>query len=217
MNTASRMESTGKAGRIHVSEETAELLIAAGKEHLLEPRKDTIYAKGKGALKTFWVVDKKEMSGSSLPQESAPESMESTPESKSLGSLSSPLDSTLKSVDSKTQRLIDWNMDVLLRLLKQVVARRISLGLGNTKLDTLTETDFCRSHVSALNEVKEIISLPRFDAAAIKKTHDPDAVILDASIQNELREYVTSLASMYRGNPFHNFEVGNMSPRLNTL
>lgn len=53
MNTASRMESTGKAGHIHVSEETAELLIAANKKHMLVPRKDTVYAKGKGALKTL--------------------------------------------------------------------------------------------------------------------------------------------------------------------
>jgi class 3 adenylate cyclase len=52
VNTASRMESTGEAGRIHMSQETADLLIEANKASWIEKRKDVISAKGKGELQT---------------------------------------------------------------------------------------------------------------------------------------------------------------------
>lgn len=56
VNTASRMESNGLPGKIHVSESTANLLIAAGKMHWLQEREDAITAKGKGKLRTFWLA-----------------------------------------------------------------------------------------------------------------------------------------------------------------
>jgi class 3 adenylate cyclase len=55
MNTASRMECNGQVGQIHVSEETANALMAKGKSHWLTPRADKIVAKGKGELQTYWV------------------------------------------------------------------------------------------------------------------------------------------------------------------
>ena len=53
--TASRMESTGQAGRIQVSESTAKELQAKRKDHWLVPREDVIVAKGKGELQTYWL------------------------------------------------------------------------------------------------------------------------------------------------------------------
>jgi class 3 adenylate cyclase len=50
MNTASRIETTGRTGRIHISQQTADLLKAAGKESWYIPRKDKVHAKGKGEL-----------------------------------------------------------------------------------------------------------------------------------------------------------------------
>jgi class 3 adenylate cyclase len=55
MNTASRMESNGVAGRIHVSQETAKELIAKGKSKWVTTRDDKIVAKGKGLMQTYWV------------------------------------------------------------------------------------------------------------------------------------------------------------------
>ena len=45
MNTASRMESTSSRNKIQLSEETAELIIEAGKKPWVEPREETIFAK----------------------------------------------------------------------------------------------------------------------------------------------------------------------------
>jgi class 3 adenylate cyclase len=55
MNTASRMESNGVAGKIHVSQATADELMHQGKSHWVTPRPDKVLAKGKGELQTYWV------------------------------------------------------------------------------------------------------------------------------------------------------------------
>jgi len=56
MNTASRMESTGQADRIQVSEYTAELLAKAGKHYWLTQREGTVSAKGKGEMQVrLWM------------------------------------------------------------------------------------------------------------------------------------------------------------------
>lgn len=55
VNTAARMESNGVRGRIHVSQSTADALIAKGKGHWLSQRVDKVIAKGKGEMQTYWV------------------------------------------------------------------------------------------------------------------------------------------------------------------
>lgn len=56
VNTASRMESTGRAGRIQMSAATANLLsLRHGKEHWCSKRSDGIVAKGLGSLVTYWL------------------------------------------------------------------------------------------------------------------------------------------------------------------
>lgn len=49
------MESNGVKYRIHVTQETADALIARGKENWLIPREDKIVAKGKGVMQTYFV------------------------------------------------------------------------------------------------------------------------------------------------------------------
>jgi class 3 adenylate cyclase len=56
VNTASRMESTGERSRIHVSQSTADLLLAAGNDNWIQAREDLVHAKGKGSIQTFWVL-----------------------------------------------------------------------------------------------------------------------------------------------------------------
>jgi class 3 adenylate cyclase len=58
VNTASRMESNGIAGRIQVSQSTADALILAGKAGWLTPREEKVVAKGKGEMQTYWIKNK---------------------------------------------------------------------------------------------------------------------------------------------------------------
>jgi len=60
VNTAARMESTGKSGCIHVSQATANLIIEHDLSGSLDitPRNELVEAKGKGSMQTFWVAKK---------------------------------------------------------------------------------------------------------------------------------------------------------------
>jgi class 3 adenylate cyclase len=56
MNTASRMESTDARNKVQISTKTVEWLIAAGKSHWVTSRLETVAAKDKGQLGTFWLT-----------------------------------------------------------------------------------------------------------------------------------------------------------------
>lgn len=111
MNTASRMESNGKPGRIQISTETGELLKEAGKEHWLQERIDMIQAKGKGALKTFWLslYDDREGSPSGF----------SSNEKWEINVLQ--VNGKEEVINSKRTRLVDWNVQIMSRMLKQIM------------------------------------------------------------------------------------------------
>ena len=49
------MESNGARNAIHVSQDTADALIAGGYAHIIKAREDKIEAKGKGKLQTYWI------------------------------------------------------------------------------------------------------------------------------------------------------------------
>merc|ERR1712025_1126918 len=65
VNTAARMESTGEPDKIQVSQQTADLLMSAGRESWLTAREELVSAKGKGQLKTYWLVRNRSRSASS--------------------------------------------------------------------------------------------------------------------------------------------------------
>ena len=58
---------------------------------------------------------------------------------------------------------------------------------------------------TALEEVTEVISLPRFCEKTFAAADDHRQVTLDPTVLKELREYVAIIASRYHDNPFHNF------------
>lgn len=51
---ANRMESTSEPYRIHISKETADLLVAAGYEHWVKARDGLVNMVGEGEVRTFW-------------------------------------------------------------------------------------------------------------------------------------------------------------------
>jgi 3'5'-cyclic nucleotide phosphodiesterase/Adenylate and Guanylate cyclase catalytic domain len=190
MNTASRMESTGVKGRIQCSQDTADLLIAAGKERWLEPRQD--YVKVKGGLQTYWL----NTSGSNACVEfdmigGAPPLFDGLPQ-------------------DKGRRLINWNVDNLLQLLKQIAAtRRSKPGKRASKVafdEKKVMSEQSEPGKSVIDEVKEIINLPDYTARNKSDTTNMESVVLPQPVVDQLREYVTNVAASYNANPFHNFE-----------
>uniref|UniRef100_A0A183CH93 Guanylate cyclase domain-containing protein n=1 Tax=Globodera pallida TaxID=36090 RepID=A0A183CH93_GLOPA len=56
VNTASRMESNGKSGKVHISASANRFLTAGvGGGYVTEPRGEVII-KGKGVMETFWLL-----------------------------------------------------------------------------------------------------------------------------------------------------------------
>ena len=197
MNTASRIETTGEADRIHVSSDMAERLRDAGKEHWLRERETKVEAKGKGVIQTFW-LEPRAPSGSSVNS-----SESDTPSSVEFEvSMSTEVDDsmaqTLKS--SKEARLVSWVSDTLLRLLRELTCRREALDLHNPNRrppDTeakLAELEQGGSHIGSetmvLDEVQEIIELPNFNAIADKYQKDPESVALPQQTISQVHHYV---------------------------
>ena len=120
MNTASRMESTGCRDRIQISQESADLLYAAGKGEWIVPREDIVVAKGKGEMKTYWLEVASHEGASVTSGESS--DAESIVEMQLQAQNDDYNDQEDVVLSDKTLRLIDWNVDLLLRLLQLTVA-----------------------------------------------------------------------------------------------
>jgi hypothetical protein len=206
MNTAARIESNGSRNRIHASADTAQLLSDSGKSHWLRLREDKINAKGKGLMQTYWL----EVQGQSTPSAHSG----STDLSEGVDDIKlAPCDESHVMphskvvLDDKARRLVEWNADVLASLLRRIVARRKASRqvAAVAALPTPIVQEAARKN-SILGEVKEIIYLPEFDASVFKEQQDPETVTLGQTVETQLKTYVETLTTMYRPNPFHNFE-----------
>ena len=223
MNTASRIESTGQRNKIHISQETAYLLTAAGKEGWLTAREDRVFAKGKGQLQTYWmqITDESDIdTGSASASLLDSDGKKDMPYKQSLKLQLQALrvgdeeDQVAKThgevvLSDKAERLVRWNVDILTKLLRQVMARRASTsGFKRTNRNgTLARSrghDGCLGGV-IIDEVTDVLSLPHFDAHVFENQVDPASIDIPPKVHSQLTDYVSKIAAMYRNNPFHNF------------
>lgn len=220
VNTCARIETTGTRNRIHISKSTADLLSEMGKGHWFIPRGDKVSAKGKGELETFWL--KLIRSGdngsvvsasSNVPTESsmaeAAKAEQSPAMLKRRMSMQGSIQRKLQNLNPKKfERLVNWNVDVLLTILTQVEERRQQARTKADAKDKIRKLEMeLGSSTGAnnnLDEVVEAIELPRFNSNY--STPLRVQVELDNQVQIQLKEYVSLIASMYNDNPFHNFE-----------
>lgn len=209
VNTAARIESTGVRNKIHLSHETAELLHGAGKSNWIRKRNDTVMAKGKGEMQTYWLLTEDEMAAGTTAEDGTkaaplPIVKANAPR---LGNTAADMLDPESTLPPRIKRLVDWNVDVLKRLLKQIVAKRKAIGKEhmdpNHPLMMKTEVNIgCDTYV--LDEVTEIIRLPGY--TQVKQMEDPNKIELPPEVGEQLRLYVSSIAAMHRDNAFHNFE-----------
>ncbi|KAG7358992.1 family 3 adenylate cyclase [Nitzschia inconspicua] len=176
VNTASRMECTGVPNRIQVSQATAELLREAGKSTWITPRSDVIHAKGKGVLATYWLLP---TSGAEKKKQLVPQ----TPK----GSV-------------KQARLIQWVVEVFLEHINTIYASR------NYKLPEKPVVYKSRLNQITLDEVVEVICLPKFDCVAGNGVPVVNKAAISSTAVDQLCDYISNIASLYHKNPFHNFE-----------
>ena len=145
MNTASRMESTGIPNQIQLSGVTAAILQSSGKGDWLTEREELVPVKGKGEMQTFWLVAKNKQNrrlseGASFnsfskeflaPQPNIDISIQpilAAQESVPWGecyvneSFYCRDGDAMRETDDRHNRLIDWNVTLLLDLLKKIVS-----------------------------------------------------------------------------------------------
>ena len=172
MNTASRIETGGRADRIHVSTETANQLKELGKSKWVTKREDTIIAKGKGELQTYWlsvnfagVASTRSSEGNGPTDEDMGYEINDKDDDAACGMdvhakleilkrsvetsryLSDNSEQQKKTVPVKSQRLVDWNSSVIIDKLKALIKQRNN---GKSEADSTVVTTEITAQVTQL-------------------------------------------------------------------
>ena len=204
--------------RIQLSIDTAALLKKQGRSKWVSERDERIPVHGKGKMQTFWLETKVESKQRELKvkREMALEGLEEQAPGKDENDLddSLVLEEVMDEEDfdpatsmSKTERLVEWNVQMLTGLLKQIIASRGNLKTKPRKMAQAEQslmTDNAGSTV--LEEFKEIITLPNVTSKDLQKRLDPHAIRLDPEVVSQLRTLLIHIAGFYKPNAFHNFE-----------
>lgn len=215
MNTASRHESTGEPGRIQISRDTADLLADAGKSDWFKPRADLVHMKGKGDVATFWLKVSRPKGARKRAKANADDFddrsyYDEDDYSDSEGSYDFETEELVQSmVSPKVSRLIEWNTEVLIRLLKQIILYRQANGIQPEKIShqRMKKITSPPKGCDPVDEVKEVIDFIPLGSDVVINEEDIHSLVLDRSVVDQLHDFVTNIAIMYRDEcPFHNFE-----------
>jgi hypothetical protein len=189
---------------VHLSEQTANLLIARDKEDWFVRRDDAVEARGKGTLVTFWL----KLATKAWEAGSVVAGSERVDDDKMNDWNVEMPAAKGHEAHTRRERLVHWNSDLLLDLLQRVVARRVALQNADVATvaaspSQLTTAALTIGHgTMVVNEVAEVIDMPEF----VCTTSVEDAATLSDTVVDQLRQFVSQIASMYNDNPFHNFE-----------
>ena len=210
MTTACLIHTSGQNNRIHLSRATANLLIENGCKRWVKKREINAFTEEKGELETYWLIRGVKQLGGFSDTASLAHS--------DFMSLASGSSDDLELYGDSRMRWVEWNVEVLANVLKQILAQRETSNFMDESVRSVKNvtrrsgiSTLCiEAHSSPLamplDEVAEIIELPAFDKRAMKRQRDSSyKTELDPEIMTQLREYVTMVASMYKDNPFHNF------------
>jgi hypothetical protein len=108
---------------------------------------------------------------------------------------------------ARCDRLVDWNVEVLIGFLEKVVQRRLETDMQ--AIDRLTKWETPSNEVSGLiiDEVVEVIELPNYEASRNQNMPSSRLTMHLPPVERlQLKEFVTCIAGLYRDVPFHNFE-----------
>eukprot|EP00980_Cylindrotheca_fusiformis_P020999 scaffold7994_cov123-Cylindrotheca_fusiformis.AAC.2 len=206
MNTAARMESSGEPSRIQVSQVTAELLTDVGLARWIVPRSTKMFVKGKGEMQTYWLrKNERSLKPNVADLASGISTLDNEQAETDASSETSEEGNNGIDLVKKTERLVEWNVEVLIALLEQIVGSRndvvnhiqsLSSAEKNTVIDGRT----------VLDEFTPVIPLKRFDPEELERRQTTTNVDIGKKAKQQLRNYVLAISEMYPDNAFHNFE-----------
>jgi hypothetical protein len=103
-------------------------------------------------------------------------------------------------------RLVDWNVEVFDRLIKQILAKRAASGkAASADIPPLFGAD----GKTMVDEVAEVIELPEFDAGSSPDKLKPNSVKMSEAVASQLREYLNHVSSKFKNHPFHCLDHGS--------
>ena len=198
--------------KIQISATTADLLTKAGKHTWIQKRSYAICPKGKGQMETWWLLPQrcKTLGGENESDHMSVGRSEPYSDQGGEPQLDEGRSFHFKSgLGKKESRLIDWNVDILSRIIKQIVARRAALavetsiarnkrGNGKSSIDeaaTVVDETIAYDR-SFLEEVQEIIALPEPKTGATNLLQLAASVELDPRVVEDLQDYCTCIAKM---------------------
>lgn len=210
VDIAAKLESTGKGGRVHISYETAKLLEEAGKSSWFVPRDEVVPMRqdDEECARTFWLVD--ESMDISLRAKTTV-GMTRTITRRSVADFHNNRGSFVQAFDEDEEseveapesvlagdhrRLIDWNVDQMLKVLKRLMAKRIDLGLRPVGDTDMQSTERLADNTSVMDAVQDVIDLPKYWSA--DSLVDADDIEVPPEVVSELYELVTIISTQYR-------------------
>lgn len=208
IDTTYQMLKSSRAGKIHVSVETAELLNLAGRGDWLAPRSDLVLVKDKGEMSTFWIKPKACLASCEPPDLLSGSDASTVASEASFDDVTAWENlnlSEFQSHDTKFHAVVDRTVDLFLPYLKKIQAKRNALKAvsDNTyqgQNDELPMGD------PIMEEAREVVRMPAFDHRIASAMTNYDYVDLSEEVESQLRLYVSSIVSTYRDNEFHNVE-----------
>ena len=199
------MESLGVRGRIQVSAVTAKYVREAGKEAWLTKRQDAVHAKGKGIMETYFANPKNAYKGSEGGSSSDAGSTSEVQTSEVQRGFPSVNNETHEpSFKKVNKRLVDWMTDLLLDHTKKVVCSR---KYSNLKPSSIIPEYHVSGGMTCMDEVRDVIEMPAYNTRLAEINEKYKATKISEEVTENLRAYVYRIASGYRDNPFHSFEV----------
>eukprot|EP00980_Cylindrotheca_fusiformis_P017102 scaffold5254_cov67-Cylindrotheca_fusiformis.AAC.1 len=161
-------------------------------------------------MRTYWLNSAKaaKASKTSKPGNEMPtvsETLSNSSDSSSVKGAFADSDDDDFEAMTKTERLVEYNVEVLTYLLQQIIASRGTVVAPKDSSLSKIEASIGTGD-TVLEEFVPIIPLKRFDAGDLSKRHEASSIDIGEEAKTQLRNFLTNVASMYRDNPFHNFE-----------
>lgn len=104
-----------------------------------------------------------------------------------------------KELDPGRKRAVHWIAEIMMTILKEIVARRKAAGFAGLRNQTDTfSAHFKIDNPAPIEEVKDVIALPKFDPRLERKCIDISNVVLPGTVVEQLHTFVAEIALLYR-------------------
>lgn len=171
-------DSTGLKGRIQCSQSTAEALAVAGKQHWVRPREDLVSAKGKGILKTYWIVPNSKAGSESASTDNSARS--------NFEEIELPQEIYAEEL-LKREREIDWITELLSECIRHIMVKQ-ELYKVPAKAPPIHDKI---SGQIPLDDVVDTIRMPETSIKAGETEDKAKHVKIPERVSSLLRQYVS--------------------------